>query len=290
MATDKYTALWVSYSSISDFKNCPRAYFLKNIYRDPKTGHKIKLVNPPLSLGQTVHEVVESLSVLPVEQRFKDSLIDKFDLTWNKVSGEKGGFTNKETEKKYKDRGKKMLERIIKNPGPLINLAVKIKMDLPYFWISEKDNIILCGKIDWLEYLPHSDRVNIIDFKTGKYDEKADSLQLPIYYLITTNCQKHKVEKASYWYIERNDKPTEQSLPDLQDAHNKVLEIAKKIKLTRQLRKFNCPHTNGCSFCRPYEAIIQGKAEFVGINEYKNDLYILDKPLDSKTEKKSSIL
>ena len=61
---DKYTAYWVSHSSINDFLKCPRAYFLKNVYKDPKTGRKIKLISPPLALGQAVHEVVESLSVL----------------------------------------------------------------------------------------------------------------------------------------------------------------------------------------------------------------------------------
>jgi len=67
MAKDKYTAVWTSHSSIGDFLKCPRAYFLKNMYKDPKTGRKIALVNPALSLGQIVHEVIEGLSVLPVD-------------------------------------------------------------------------------------------------------------------------------------------------------------------------------------------------------------------------------
>ncbi|QQS44706.1 PD-(D/E)XK nuclease family protein [Candidatus Roizmanbacteria bacterium] len=92
--------------------------------------------------------------------------------------------------------------------------AVKIKEDLPHYWLSEEDNIILCGKIDWLEYLPETDSVHIIDFKTSKYDEDGDSLQLPIYYLLVTNTQKREVSKASYWYLERNDDLTEKELPD----------------------------------------------------------------------------
>src|SRR3989338_4517432 len=115
---DKYTAVWVSHSSITDFLKCPRAYFLHNI---------------------------------------------------------------------YKKRGEEMLSYLGQNPGPLKNLAVKIKMDLPYYYLSEQDNIILCGKIDWLEYLPESDSVHIIDFKTGRGEEDKDSLQLPIYHLLVTN-------------------------------------------------------------------------------------------------------
>ena len=64
---------------------------------------------------------------------------------------------------------------IEENPGPLRNLAVKIKSDLPSYWLSEEDNIMLCGKIDWLEYLKEEDAIHIIDFKTGKKG-KAPSL------------------------------------------------------------------------------------------------------------------
>jgi len=43
--------------------------------------------------------------------------------------------------------------------------------------------------VDWLEYKEETDSVRIIDFKTGKFDEDPDSLQLPIYYLLATHTQ-----------------------------------------------------------------------------------------------------
>jgi len=42
--TEKYGAVWVSHTSINDFKKCPRAYFLKNVYKDPETNKKIKIM------------------------------------------------------------------------------------------------------------------------------------------------------------------------------------------------------------------------------------------------------
>jgi ATP-dependent helicase/DNAse subunit B len=284
MAQDKYTAVWVSHSSISDFLRCPRAYFLNNIYRDPKTGNKITLMSPPLALGQAVHEVIDSLSVLPAEKRFSEPLVPKLDSVWQKVSGKRGGFVNREVEEKYKNQAKEMLRRLNKHPGPLKNLAVKIKMDLPYFWLSQEDNIILCGKVDWLEYLPETDSVHIIDFKTGKTDADADSLQLPIYHLLVHNCQKRQVTKASYWYLKRADKPTQKRLPDLKKAQKEVLKIAKEIKLSRQLKRFKCPHKTGCRACKPYEAVIRGDAEFVGVDEFQQDIYILNKTSREKEE------
>ncbi len=273
MAKDKYTAVWVSHSSISDWLVCPRAYFLKNVYKDPKTGRKISLVSPPLTLGKVVHEVVEGLSVLPLEKRFNEPLLAKFEEKWQQVSGRAGGFFSKDVEMKYKQRGQEMLKRITRNPGPLNRLAVKIQMELPYYWLSEKDNIILCGMIDWLEYLEKEDAVAIIDFKTGKKREKKGSLQLPIYYLLATETQKRAVKKASYWYVSLADKPVEQKLPDAAKSREKILKIAKEIKLARQLERFKCPN-NGCRACEPFEDVINGKAELVGTDNINRDVYI----------------
>lgn len=273
--SDKFTATWVSHSSISEFLKCPRAYYLKNMYKDPHTRHKITLMSPPLALGQAVHEVIESLSELPTVERFKTPLNQKFEIAWSKVSGKRGGFTDKDQEYQYKSRGQAMLKRVEDHPGPLKNLAVKIKMDLPYFWLSEEDNIILCGKIDWLEYLKETDSVHIIDFKTSKKEEDPESLQLPIYYLLVHYCQNRAVDKMSYWYLENNDKLTPKELPDLMEAHDRVLKIAKQISLARKLNRLTCPHKTGCYACRPYEAILAGKAERVGENDFNQDLYML---------------
>lgn len=280
MPGDKFSAVWVSHSSISDFLHCPRAYYLKNVYKDPKTGHKIAIASPALSLGQAVHEVIESLSVLPTETRFRDSLLIKFDQSWLKVSGKRGGFTHPEQEERFKERGKDMLRRIMEHPGPLKNKAVKIKMDLPHYWLSEAENIILCGKIDWLEYNPDTDSVAIIDFKTGKGEESEDSLQLPIYHLLVANVQKRTVDKVCYWYLDRDDEVCEMKLPDLKAAEEKVLSIAKQMKLARKLELFKCP-TNGCQYCRDFEVILRGDAELVGTDELRRDVYILPQNNDA---------
>jgi hypothetical protein len=273
---DSFSAVWVSHTSLSDFIKCPRSYYLRNIYKDKKTGHKIQVISPPLALGQAVHDVIESLSIIPTNERFNVPLREKYEASWKKVSGKRGGFPNADIEERYKQRGALMLERVMRSPGPLINKAVKIKMDLPHFWLSPEDNIILCGKIDWLEYFPETDSVHIIDFKTGKGKEDPDSLQLPIYRLLVDGCQKREVVKASYWYLENNDEMEEKPLPDLGDARAKVLKIAKAVKLARQFERFACPH-GGCSACKPLEAVLRGEGEFVGENEYRQDMYILSK-------------
>lgn len=277
MIKDKFSAVWVSHSSIGDYLKCPRAYYLKNMYRDSKTNHKIMLMQPPLALGQAVHEVVESLSSLPVESRFTTSLLYRYEVAWKSVSGKLGGFSSADEEHQIKARGASMIQRIIDNPGPLANKTIKFRQELPYFWLSEEDNIILCGKIDWIEYLDMTDSVHIIDFKTGKFDEDPDSLQLPIYVLLASKCQNRKVEKVSYWYLDRDDNPTEVPMVDIESAMTRVLAIAKKVQLARKLEHFKCPQSDGCRVCRPYEAIIGGRATFVGVGGYKQDIYIVER-------------
>lgn len=274
---DKYKAVWVSHSSITDFLKCPRLYFLRNVYKDPLTGRKFTIVTPPLALGQAVHEVVESLSSLPVEDRLTVSLRKRFDLAWEKVLGEKGGFKSHDEELEYKERGIKMLKGVEENPGPIIKKAIKIKADggLPYYWLSLDDNIILCGKIDWIEYLEDVDSVHIIDFKTGKNEEDGESLQLPIYLLLATNTQKRSVKKASYWYLDQGAGMSQKELPDKTHAFERVFDVAKRMKLARQIEHFKC-QKDGCFACRPFERVLRGEGKKVAVSEYGQDIFVLN--------------
>lgn len=232
------------------------------------------LMQPPLALGQAVHDVVEDLSVLPVEKRLKRSLLAEFESHWETVTGEKGGFGGSEEEEKYKERGRRMIQRIIDNPGPIAQKAVKIRQELPYYWFSEEDSLILCGKIDWLSYNESDDSIQILDFKTGKHDEIDTSLQLPIYILLVTNCQKRKLAGASYWYLEREAEPRPVELPDQEEAKKDILEIGKRIALARKLNRFACVR-DGCSFCEPYERLLRGEGKLVGESSYHQDIFIL---------------
>ncbi len=274
---DKYSATWISHSSLGDFIACPRSYYLKNVYKSPKTGNKMQLISPALVLGQVVHNVLESRSKLVVGERFKQPLLEQYSELWTQFSGKRGGFADASEEQRFKERGEQMLRNVMNNPGPLSKLAVKISVDLPYYWLSESDEIILCGKIDWLEYLPEEDGVRIIDFKTGKHKEKEGSLQLPIYHLLVHNTQQRKVVDACYWYLEDPEGLSIKELPSLEAAHEQVLALAKQVRLARKLEMFKCPEGKaGCRSCQPYEAILRGEAEYIQVKD-RRDIYILAK-------------
>jgi hypothetical protein len=121
-------------------------------------------------------------------------------------------------------------------------------------------------------------------------EEDGESLQLPIYHLLVHNVQHRKVAKASYWYLENNDDLTEKVLPDLQSAHEKVLEIAKRIKVQRKLGIYKCPQgEGGCFCCQPLEKVLRGEAELVGVNDHRQSVYILS-PKEADLVDQSEIL
>ena len=278
---EKYSAVWVSHSSMGDFLKCPRLYYLHNMYKDLKTGNKISLVSPFMSLGVAVHEVLEGLANFKAEDRLKQDLLQAYEVAWSKVSGKKGGFKTDDEEAEFKARGKRMIENVINDPKFLVNKTLKLpreKMN-PNFFLSEEENIILNGLVDWIEYLPEDDSLHIVDFKTGKNEEEDASLQLPIYLLLCNALQKRKVTKASYWYLETN-KIVEKELPDLDTAKRDVLKVALSVKEARVKNEFLCPKgEDGCIHCRPYEAILKKdpSVEYVGEGQFKQDMYILVK-------------
>jgi len=279
---DKYSATWVSHSSIGDFLVCPRAYFLNNVYKDPITKRKISTITPHLALGQAVHNTLESLARehMPADERKNVSMIDRFEAEWKNVSGIYGGFQDEADEERMKERGRGMIEYVQSEPGPLVRKTVLLpeRSMVPHFYLSEEDNIILCGKVDWLEYIPETDSVKIIDFKTGKHKEKEHSLQLPIYVLLVSNVQSRQVSGAAYWYLEDGEHRgiEEVQLPTYDNAYARVYDAARRVQDARADQAYDCPQgAEGCRQCQPFEAILRGEATYVGVNDINQDVYVV---------------
>lgn len=264
----------ISHSSINDFNNCSRLFYFKKIYRNPKTGNRIQLVNPYLSLGSAVHDTIDEVINLPPSQRKKISLKKRYQKLWKNYSRKRGGFVSKKQETEFKERGEKMILKVEKS-DLLTKKSLKKSENLPKIKLFE--NIVLTGSFDWIEVLKNGN-LHIIDFKTGKTKEKKDSWQLPIYKILAQEKYTKKVEKLSYWYLEKNNKLTYKEIIDsnlfISKIKRKALEIERKIKSN----DFSCNSIYGkCFWCREYESIFFNKAEYVGHdNKMKKDLFFLD--------------
>jgi hypothetical protein len=65
-------------------------------------------------------------------------------------------------------------------------------------------------------------------------------------------------------------------LPSVEESYERVIKVAREVKAAREKGEFKCPKGEaGCFACRPFEAILKGEAEYVGVGEYNQDLYIL---------------
>jgi len=280
-------AIFLSPSSLADFEKCPQLYYLRNVYRSPR-GLKIQLINPNLALGQTIHDVLDQFLKMPSVQRTKDELERVYELIWGNISGEKGGFGGVEEEEGFKKRGEEMLRRFWNNRHFQEIESVKI----PSFPKVELGNdLILTGKLDWVEKA--EDGYKIVDFKTGKQEEREDSKQMPIYAYLVSQVLKTKNITACYWYLDKDENLTACVLPDLEKTLEYLRKTGEIIKMVRQTNSFKCQSgKESCWACRDMLAIAQGKAKLVSMDPVnrKQEIYILKKAQNSnlKTQNQNS--
>ena len=88
-------ALWISYTGLKDFLKCPRSFYLKNRYRDPKTGNRLQVASGPMTLGSLVHDAIKWYLQTGRTAGF-DDIVKKFRNHRLKYQGKKGGFSSRQ--------------------------------------------------------------------------------------------------------------------------------------------------------------------------------------------------
>lgn len=265
-------ALWISYTGLRDFIKCPRSYYLKNRYHDPKTGNRLQIASAPMTLGSLVHDAIKWY-LQTGRRATKDDVIKKFKNHWLKYRGKKGGFSSVAEEAEMGKRGLAMLDNFMKNANslephiPLFNFL--------RFWLDEK--IALNGKLDFVGKLSDGS-LHVLDFKTGTKDEE-DPIQLHTYAILAQSHLQKEISKISYWYLDRESVPKEAVLDSLEEKLEWLRKQAQEIKKAVEEDKWECIEKDKlCRDCKSYQAIIDGKGEFQFFDEaFKKDVYFLDK-------------
>lgn len=264
-------AIFLSHTSLNDYLNCPRSYYLKNIYRDPKTGNRIQIASPHLSLGSTVHDTIKWF--LDMEGLVtKEQLEQKFRNLWIKYSGKKGGFASREDEAVFGKRGLQMLDNFYKNWQGL----EKKRLDVNFPKHVLFEDVVLLGNFDFVGEREDG-TLHILDFKTGTHDE-TDPIQLYIYAILAEGNFGKAVSKISYWYLDRDSEPKEAVLDSLDGKLEWLTEKAKDLKGSIEKAVWECVKEGECRDCLTYQAIVDGKGTFQFTDErYKKDIYFLSK-------------
>jgi len=266
-------AVFISPSSLADFQKCPQLYYYRNVYKTPR-GLKIQLINPSLALGQAVHDTLENYCKLPPQERSSDQLFTTFNWIWQQLSGKKGGYSSTQEEDQNRVRAQDMLGRFLSNP----HFTSTILHKSPSFPKTDlAPDLILTGKLDWLESTPAG--LHIVDFKTGKNEEKEDSLQLPIYAVLVNELFHPNSITASYWYLDKDDQLTPFTLPDLTQFKSELIASGQILQLARQTNSFRCQSGGqSCWACKDMQAVATGQGELVTVDPArKQEIYILPK-------------
>ncbi len=279
-------AIYLSHTSLKDFLNCPRAYYLKNLYRDPVTNNKLQIASPHLTLGSTIHAAIDwyckqSFSASKEDQKpTKEELLQKFRQLWKSYRLKRGGFETLEEEASYGKRGLQMMENFYNHVTALDPCVANVKF--PKYHLLP--DVILIGNMDYIGRRPDGS-YSVIDFKTGVRDE-VSALQLGIYAILTEANMGHEVSEASFWYLDRDDLPKPVVLEPVQQTLDWLVEKAKEVKLAVQQNDWHCKKSPGmCKDCREYQLLLDKKGEFLFSDQaYKKDFYFLTKPVFEQEE------
>ncbi len=265
-------AIFLSYTSLNDFAKCPRTYYLKNVYRDPRNNYKLQIASPYLTLGSVVHDTI-NWYIDSSQRPTPEQAVCQYRNFWQKYRGRRGGFTTLEDEASFGKRGLLMLDNFLQHAGDLGKSAPPAHF--PKIVVEGK--VVLTGNMDYVEELSDG-TLHIIDFKTGTKDED-DPTQLYLYALLAESYFGKRVSKISYWYLDRDDAPKQAILDPLEKTLDWLQEKGREIKLAWEKNEWECSHPEGpCRDCQDYTAIIEGKGEYVFTDhKYKKEVFYLDR-------------
>lgn len=265
-------ALFISYTALSDFTKCPRSYYLKNLYRDPKQGFRLQIISPHLTLGSTVHDTIKWY----LEADFKparEETIAKFRNFWRKYRLQKGGFSSREEEAVFGKRGLKMLNNFLDHTDILEPCAPFLHF--PKFKLLE--DVFLTGNMDFIGECEDG-TLHVVDFKTGVHDEDRP-LQLNIYAILAEANLQRPVSKASFWYLDRDDGPKSIVLDPLDGQITWLQRKGQALKEAIKKNEWVCIKVKDgtlCRDCRDYQALLDGKGQFLFPDyRYKKLIYFL---------------
>lgn len=263
-------AIYLSHTSLKDFLNCPRAYYLKNVYRDPVTGHKLQIASPHLTLGVTIHDTIAWFCQQEPKPS-KEETIQKFRQLWKNYRLKRGGFETLEEEASFGKRGLQMVENFYNHYTALDPCAPTVRF--PKYMLI--DGVILTGNMDYVGERPDGS-YSVVDFKTGARDETS-ILQLNIYSILTEANMGKEVTWGGFWYLDREDLPREATLDPVQQTLDWLVERAKEVKAAIQKNEWVCKkHPGFCKDCREYQALLDKQGEFMFSDvKFKKDIYYL---------------
>jgi len=235
--------LYVSPNKLKIWLECPRKYWHYYIHEPTKYQEPPR---PYYSLGEAIHDTLNSFFSLVPQIRSKERLFDQFELHWGLVKNKEGGFKDIQDEQNFKIRGRRMLENFFEKEDTKTVPYKLSPIRTKYFPLTK--NTMLGGKIDRVD-LQADGTLHIIDYKTGKED-RDDPHQLSIYDFLVRSWLKKDVSTLSYLHLESGNWsstiPTDNTRRNIKRF---VIETANQIPRGEDKDLFKCSLGTECHHC-----------------------------------------
>lgn len=245
---EKLSLVDFSYSRIDTYNQCAAKYFYSYIKKEPRQ------FNAPAALGNIIHDVLEN--TLSNEKQLNLSEL-KNEYNSNILKWDPEQIISKELI----DVGSAIIDEFYdENFDKQFNIFDK---EMPFQLIIGTYKII--GFIDRVDIIDN--RVNIIDYKTGKWEVSAksisDNLQLGIYALALSELFPEKEIYAELYYLRSGKRKGH--LFSKEDLENIKINLIVNIKKIIDDNNFT-PTSNVriCSFCD------HAKTEACGVGVFRN--------------------
>jgi DNA helicase II / ATP-dependent DNA helicase PcrA len=236
---------YLSYSQIDAFQICPLHYKLRYILRVP---------TPPsasLSFGSSIHETLKDfyLAAKAGDKPSEKLILNIYEKDWRRE-----GFTSKEHEKQFFEKGKLYLSGYLNDSFNAKNLPVLIeqKFTLPLPYKEGERQLKIGGVMDRVDDFGNS--IKIVDYKTAAtiptQKDVDKNMQLTFYSLAASTIKEppfakdpQNIKLSLYFFDQQEELKTVRTQIQLNEAVDEIYRIRKEIENS----DFKC---SGHMFCQ----------------------------------------
>lgn len=217
--------LRLSYSKLSSYKRCPRAW--KKLYIDG-AGMQPR---PFFSFGTAVHEAMESFYD---PQGRRDPSLKYLLKCWDQAFEKyQEGYRDDEERKRYYDRGRELIERYHQDFAADGKYAPAFSIE-KYFEIPLGKNAVMTGYIDRIDRL-EDNLYEILDYKTEPSRRAQEQIdkddQLTIYYWAAQTFMRLPIKQLSLLMMYFGEKMvTTRKEEDIPEVVAQIDAVAAEIK------------------------------------------------------------
>jgi hypothetical protein len=214
-----------SYSSVSTFKQCPKKYYHLRVLKDVKDGTSAALV-----YGRDVHTAAERYirdgTELPRQYKFMQATLDAF----NAIEGEKHCEIRFGVKRSFRTS----------QPAPDLEYEPCKFFDADVWWRGIADLLII-----------NKDKAFIVDYKTGKNTNYADTKQLDLLAGATfLHYPEVKKIKSALSFVVCNEFISKEHTADMYKSYINVFDAElERIEVALEKNVWNPVESGLCGFC-----------------------------------------